>query len=137
MVGAIFEGSFKSYFAGKTPPKDTAAGSTPFTVVPFNESQKESRMVVIGDGDFANEENRPPADNITFFVNMVDYLVDDVGLAEIRSKETSESPLDEKSDSTKMFVVWLNRILPPALILLFGLYKLNQRRIRKRNLQAK
>ena len=137
MVGAIFEGSFKTYFAGKTPPKDTAAGSTPFTVVPFNESQKESRMVVIGDGDFANEENRPPADNITFFVNMVDYLVDDVGLAEIRSKETSESPLDEKSDSTKMFVVWLNRILPPALILLFGLYKLNQRRIRKRNLQAK
>ncbi|MBX7045557.1 MAG: Gldg family protein [Ignavibacteria bacterium] len=137
MVGAIFEGSFKSYFAGKTPPADTATGSAPFTVVPFNESQKESRMIAIGDGDFANEENRPPADNITFFVNMVDYLVDDVGLAEIRSKEASEAPLKETSDSSKMLVVWLNRILPPALILLFGLYKLSQRRIRKKNLQAK
>ncbi|CAF3763357.1 unnamed protein product, partial [Rotaria sp. Silwood1] len=100
MLGAIYEGSFKSYFAGKTPPKDTVQGSTPFTVVPFNESQKESRMIAIGDGDFANEENRPPGDNITFFVNMVDFLVDDVGLAEIRSKVSSEGPFEGVSDST-------------------------------------
>jgi gliding-associated putative ABC transporter substrate-binding component GldG len=136
MVGAIYEGSFKSYYAGKTPPRDTAQGSAPFTVSPFNDSQKESRMVVIGDGDFANEENRPPADNITFFVNMVDYLVDDVGLAEIRSKESSESPIEEVSDGTKKFIKWFNLIFPPVAVLLFGLFKLSQRRMRKKSLQS-
>lgn len=137
MMGAIFEGSFKSYYAGKTPPQDTVQGSTPFTVVPFNESQKESRMIVIGDGDFANEDNRPPADNITFFVNMVDYLVDDIGLAEIRSKESSEAPIEEVSDSTKKFVKYFNLIFPPAAVLLFGLFKLSQRRMRKKAMQSK
>jgi gliding-associated putative ABC transporter substrate-binding component GldG len=137
LMGAIYEGNFKSYYAGKTPPKDTAAGSTPFTVVPFSESQKESRMIAIGDGDFANEENRPPGDNITFFVNMVDYLVDDIGLAEIRSKESSEAPIEESSDTTKRNVKLLNLIFPPLAVLLFGLYRLNQRRMRKKALQSK
>lgn len=137
LTGAIYEGKFKSYYAGKTPPKDTVTGSTPFTVVPFNESQKESRMIAIGDGDFANEENRPPGDNITFFVNMVDYLVDDVGLAEIRSKESSESPIEEISDTAKRNIKLFNLIFPPVAVMLFGLYKLNQRRMRKKNLQVK
>lgn len=136
LMGAIYEGTFKSFYAGKTPPKDTVQGSTPFTVVPFNESQKESRMIVIGDGDFANEDNRPPADNITFFVNMVDYLVDDIGLAEIRSKESSEAPIEEVSDSTKKFIKYFNLIFPPAAVLLFGLFKLSQRRMRKKAMQS-
>jgi ABC-type uncharacterized transport system involved in gliding motility auxiliary subunit len=94
-------------------------------------------MIAIGDGDFANEENRPPGDNITFFVNMVDYLVDDIGLAEIRSKESSEAPIEESSDTTKRNVKLLNLIFPPLAVLLFGLYRLNQRRMRKKALQSK
>ena len=32
---------------------------------------------------------------------MVDYLMDDVGLVEIRTKASSESPIEETSDSMK------------------------------------
>jgi len=132
LMGAVYTGTYKSYFAGKTPPKDTVEGSAPFMIAPFNESQQPARMIAIGDGDFGNEENRPPGENIVFFTNMVDYLVDDIGLAEIRSKQSSEVPVDEISK----FVKWFNLIVPPAVILLFGLFKLSQRRMRKKSMQT-
>jgi hypothetical protein len=68
---------------------------------------------------------------------MVDYLVDDVGLAEIRSKESSESQIEETSDGTKGFIKWFCRLFPPGIILLFGAFKLTQRRNRKKSLQVK
>ena len=74
---------------------------------------------------------------MTFFVNMVDYLMDDVGLAEIRTKASSESPIEETSDSMKKFIKYFNLIFPPALVLLIGLYKWNQKKQKKKNLQLK
>jgi len=40
-------------------------------------------------------------DNLTFFANMVDYLVDDAGLITIRSKDVSFAPLDQVSDGQR------------------------------------
>lgn len=136
VVGATYNGKFKSFYAGKTPPQDTVEGTAPFNVQPLNESVAESKMVVIGDADFANEENRPPQDNIIFFVNMVDYLADDVGLTEIRSKEISEAPIEEVSDGTKKFIKYFNLIFPPGIVLLVGLYIWNRKKLRKKTLQS-
>ena len=61
--------------------------------------------------------------------------MDDVGLAEIRTKMSSESPIQETSDDTKKFMKWFNLVFPPALILIIGLYKWNQRKQKKKNLQ--
>jgi gliding-associated putative ABC transporter substrate-binding component GldG len=68
-VGALFSGSYKSFFAGRQAP-------LPVLGDVLNESAKNSTMIVIGDGDMINEENRPPEENLTFFVDMIEYLSD-------------------------------------------------------------
>ncbi|MEO6695706.1 MAG: Gldg family protein [Ignavibacteria bacterium] len=136
-VGAIYSGRYKSFYGGKEMPSDTSQGWVQYTGTRLSESTKDAKIIAIGDGDFANEENKPPKENLTFFVNMVDYLMDDVGLAEIRTKTSSEAPIEETSDGTKKFLKYFNLIFPPALVLMVGLYKWNQKKQKKRNLQLK
>jgi len=137
MVGGIFTGKYKSFYEGKEIPTDTAQGWVQFAGQRLNETGKDVRLIAIGDGDFANEENKPPRENLTFFINMVDFLMDDVGLAEIRTKSSSDSPIEETSDDSKKFLKYFNLIFPPFLVLMFGLYKWNQKKQRKKNLQLK
>ncbi len=137
MVGATYSGQFKSYYANKEMPADTAQGWVQFSGQRLNESVKGNKLIAIGDGDFANEENKPPRENIIFFVNLVDYLMDDVGLAVIRTKTSSDAPIEETSDSTKKFIKYFNLVFPPGLVLLIGLYKWNQKKQKKKNLQLK
>ncbi|MBS1516896.1 MAG: Gldg family protein [Bacteroidetes bacterium] len=134
-VGATYSGKFRSFYAGKEVPTDTASGWVPISNPKLDASVSDSKIIAIGDGDFANEENRPPRENVVFFINLVDYLMDDVGLAEIRTKMSSEAPIQDTSEETKKFLKYFNLIFPPALILLIGLYKWNQRKLKKKNLQ--
>jgi ABC-type uncharacterized transport system involved in gliding motility auxiliary subunit len=137
VVGAVYEGNFASHYSGKPIPQDTVAGSQPYTGTQLASSQKSSKIVVIGDGDFPNEEQRPPKENITFFVNLVDYLADDQGLTQIRSKDVSEAPIEAVSDGTKKFIKYFNLIFPPAAVLLLGLFIWNKRKLKKKALQNK
>jgi gliding-associated putative ABC transporter substrate-binding component GldG len=137
VVGALYEGNYNSFYAGKPIPKDTVKGVKDFLGTQINASQKSSKIVLIGDADLANEEQRPPKDNITFFVNMIDYLSDDVGLAQIRSKDTSDAPIEEVSDATKKFIKYFNLIFPPVSVLLVGLFVWNRRKSKKKLLQSK
>lgn len=136
-VGATYSGRFKSFYTGQQMPTDTAQGWVQFSGQRLEESVKDNKLVAIGDGDFANEENKPPRENIIFFVNLVDYLMDDVGLAVIRTKTSSEGPIEETTEATKKFIKYFNLIFPPGLVLLIGLYKWNQRKQKKKNLQLK
>lgn len=137
VVGALYEGNFNSYFAGKPAPQDTAQGTTPYTGAQLSASQKASKIIVVGDADFINEEARPPKDNITFLVNMVDFLADDVGLTQIRTKDVSEAPIEETSDASKKFIKYFNLIFPPIAVLLIGLFVWNRKKLKKKALQSK
>ncbi|HEY5537019.1 MAG TPA: GldG family protein [Ignavibacteria bacterium] len=136
VVGATYQGKFKSFFTGKTPPSDTSKDAPVLNITPVNESTKESKMIAIGDGDFAWEENRPPKENLVFFLDLVEYLADDVGLSQIRNKETSESKIENISDSTKKVFKYFNLIVPPALVLLVGLYRWNKKKTRRKLLSS-
>jgi gliding-associated putative ABC transporter substrate-binding component GldG len=133
-LAATISGSFKSFYAGKPTPSDTAAGSAPITLSPLTTATL-TRILVVGDGDFLRDQftNR---DNITFFANMVDYLVDDAGLITIRSKEASAPPLDPFSDSTKKALKYANLIVPPLLVVGYGLFRWRSRKARKRILES-
>ncbi len=132
LMGAIYTGKFKSFYSGKTPPVDTTAAATPYKGTPLNESQKESKMILIADGDFAVEENHPPQENLLFFTSLIDYMADDIGLSQLRTKEAPEPPLKETSDSWVNTAKYINIGLPPLIVVLFGIMYLTRRQLRKK-----
>ena len=90
-------------------------------------------MVVIGDGDFMqNGDPRQPhqqsPDNISLFVNAIDYLSDDTGLVDLRTKGITSRPLEQLDDSTRAFVKWLNVLLPILIVVLIGIIRMQQQR---------
>ncbi|HUI65917.1 MAG TPA: Gldg family protein [Bacteroidota bacterium] len=135
-LAALVEGHFTSFYQGKPVPADTAAGSLPPTSSPLY-SSPETRILLVGDGDFARDQyiggNR---DNVTFFANMVDYMVDDAGLITIRTKEAINPPLDPVSDATKNLLKYANLAVPPLLVLGYGFLRWRMRKARKKALES-
>jgi gliding-associated putative ABC transporter substrate-binding component GldG len=126
------EGPFESYFrlANK---RTLDPGNT------FKESVAHNKMIVISDGDLIRNDYKRTGEimqlgfepmtqkvfaNKEFFANCVDYLIDDFGLIEVRTKEIKLRLLEkEKTDKASERNYWkgLNMGLPVALVLLFGL----------------
>ncbi len=102
VVGAILEGSFNSNIA--------------------------SSIVIYSDGDFAVGGNQRgmqlPPDNVSLMVNSIDWLSDDTGLIELRTKGVTSRPIKEMEDSTKTLLKWLNFLLPIILIVIYGLIRI-------------
>lgn len=133
-LALLVQGRFTSAFAGKPAPSDTAAGSLAPASAPLT-SGAETRIVLVGDGDFIRDQygNR---DNLTFFANMVDYLVDDAGLIAIRTKETALTPLEPVSDGTKKLVKYANLSIPIILVVGYGLLRWRIRKARRKALET-
>ncbi|MFM7329364.1 MAG: GldG family protein [Bacteroidota bacterium] len=90
-----------------------------------------SRMVVIADGDFPingppQQARRLQPDNINLLVNAVDWLTDDTGLIDLRTKGASVRPIRQLQDTTKMLLKYVNFLLPVLLAIGYGVYR-NQR----------
>jgi ABC-type uncharacterized transport system involved in gliding motility auxiliary subunit len=87
-----------------------------------------SKIVLVSDGDFAvngnQQGNQLPPDNISLLVNSVDWLSDDTGLIELRTKEVTSRPIKEIPEGTKTFLKWFNFILPIVLVIIYGLIKM-------------
>ncbi len=128
-LAAVVEGSFKSLYAGKQMPEIVGSASPLL-------SSPDSRMIVVGDGNFMKDDFTRNPGNLTFFVNMVDYLADDAGLITIRSKNVAMPPLDQISDSTKKTLKYGNLILPPIAVIGYGLARWRRRLSRKKALEA-
>lgn len=97
-----------------------------------------SSIVLISDGQFpVNGEGQRgqqlPDDNISLMVNSVDWLSDDTGLIELRTKGVTSRPLDPVDDGKKTLLKWLNFLLPILLILVYGIIRMQ----RRRNLRVK
>lgn len=92
-----------------------------------------AKMVVIGDGDFAINGKGQGArqqnpDNINLMVNSIDYLSDDTGLIELRTKGVTSRPIEELEDGTKLKLKILNFGLPILLIIIIGIIRGQQQR---------
>jgi gliding-associated putative ABC transporter substrate-binding component GldG len=92
-----------------------------------------SKMVVIADGDFAingsgQETREQNKDNINLMVNSIDFLSDDTGLIELRTKGVTSRPLDPIEEGKKSFLKWLNLLLPILLIAILGFIRSQQQR---------
>jgi ABC-type uncharacterized transport system involved in gliding motility auxiliary subunit len=122
-MAATVSGSFASAFTGKS-------------IIPAIAMSPETRIVVVGDGDFMKDEFLGNRNNLTFFVNIVDYLADDAGLITIRSKDIAQPPLDVVSDGTKRAVKYGNLALPPLMVIGYGLLRWRRRVAFKRAMEA-
>ena len=98
-----------------------------------------SKMVVIGDGDFAVNGERQQGkqlqpDNVSLMVNAIDWLSDNTGLNELRTKGVTSRPIDSTlEDGTKTMLKYLNFLLPVLLVLIYGAVRMQMRsRLRAR-----
>lgn len=95
---------------------------------------KPGKMIVIGDGDFAvNGEGRQAhqvnPDNANFFVNAIDWLSDDTGIIQLRTKGITMRPLDQISDSSRLLIKIMNFALPVLLIIGYGVWRMHRNRL--------
>jgi len=127
-MAVLLEGSFHSMFENRI---------LPFEDKSFLNKGKESKMIVISDGDIIKNQldkaGQPVElgydqrsgnlyDNKDFMMNCVNYLLDDSGLINIRSKDLDLPLLDkEKVYENYTFTQFLTIGLPILILLLFGL----------------
>jgi len=131
-VAVLLEGKFPSVWKGRIVNKMLPAGAK------FLEKSKTTKMIVISDGDIlknvvkSNGEVFPIGfdkyslqnyeGNKQLIINAMNYLCDDEGLMQIRSREFKLRLLD-KSKITKQRTLWqiINVVLPIIFIILLGL----------------
>lgn len=124
-LAVLLEGTFESMYANRVKPFE----------LPDAKNQGESKMLVIADGDvIKNQVSRgQPQElgydivtkrqygNKEFLLNSVNYLLDNNGLINIRSKELKLAFLDsQKVIDQKGFWQWMNIGFPLALLAIFG-----------------
>ena len=83
----------------------------------------EAKMVFFSDHAFIIDESeqQPVAENnLLLTLNAIDWLADDTGLIELRSKGVSFRPLDPIEDNTKTYLSYGNMFLPILLVLIYA-----------------
>jgi gliding-associated putative ABC transporter substrate-binding component GldG len=91
----------------------------------------ESQIILVGDGDFpVNGEGPRPQqlqpDNVNLMVNAIDWLSDETGLIDLRTKAITSRPLKDVDEGRALFLKWLNFLLPIFLVIAYGILR-NQR----------
>jgi len=131
-IAVLMEGKFTSVFknrAWKGIDRNT-----------FREESKPAKMIVISDGDLIKNRvrgvgnnrqiealgydrySRKTYGNRSFLLNCVDYLCDNEGWMELRTREVKLRMLDKnKIRSERLFWQGINLFLPLFLLLIFGL----------------
>jgi gliding-associated putative ABC transporter substrate-binding component GldG len=136
-LAVTVEGSYTSAFRDKPVVLDSTVRSTIDTTKRLT-AGKPSRIVVVGDGDFIQDQySGGNKDNVIFASNIVDWLADDIGLASIRSRDTSPKPLAEVSEGTKSLVKGLNLAAPPLLVVVVGVLRWRWRVGMRKRLESK
>lgn len=133
-IAVLLEGTFPSDFKGRPVPESINEAVT------IPEKSKPTRMIVVADGDIlknqVSEKDGSPFPlgydrytqqqygNKNFLLNMADYLTDDSGIIQLRTKEIKIRLLDKaRIGEEKTFWQILNIGLPVLLIILFGIFQ--------------
>ena len=145
-VACLLEGSFESVFKNRIPSafmQDSSYG--------YMANSKPTRMIVVADGDIAKNEyqyqtgmvyplgydiyTKMQFANKTFLLNCMNYLLDDEGLLQLRSREVKLRLLDKKRIATQTSKwKFINVAIPLLLVIVVGLVQFY---IRKKKYSAK
>jgi ABC-2 type transport system permease protein len=126
LFAVLLEGDFNSAYKNRVKPFETSL---------YRENATQNKMIVLADGDVGKNQilKGKPTDlardkwtneqfgNKDFLLNAVDYLLDDVGLMELRNKTLKINILDkQKAFKERTFWQFLNIGLPLILLFSFG-----------------
>jgi ABC-type uncharacterized transport system involved in gliding motility auxiliary subunit len=130
VLGAALEGVIRSFFENREIPRGdtTLPQAAGLEILP---SSPETRLVVVGDGNFAQDMYASDPSNVAFLMNMIDWLAMEEELIQIRTRDVTYRPLAEVSAGVKATVKYANIFAPPALVVLIGLIRWQIRRRRK------
>lgn len=127
ILGVLLEGAFTSAYNNRVKPFETPI---------YKEKSSDSKMIVIADGDvIANEiyQGQPLQlgvdkwtniryGNADFLMNAINYMLDDTGLLQLRSKTIQLQFLDkQKAYNERAFWQTINVAIPLALLAIFGI----------------
>ncbi len=121
-LGILISGNFQSYWTNKEIPKDDTGA--PISTSSVITSSPDTRIVVIGDANMINDQYLVPGlDNLTAMLNLIDWLAQDEALIGIRSRSVVSRPLGEVSDGARQVVKYANMLIPPLIVIGFGLVR--------------
>jgi len=111
-------------------------GLTIGAAITGKQGSNRSKMVIISTGNFAtNGEGQQamqlPPDHVNLMVNAIDWLSDDTGLIDLRTKGVTSRPLNATEDSAKTFYKFLNFLLPILVIVIYGFVRSQRRRMQR------
>jgi gliding-associated putative ABC transporter substrate-binding component GldG len=107
------------------------------------ENKKEGKMVIISCGNFAvngegQEMQSVNPDNVNFFANSIDWMSDQTGLIDLRTKGVTSRLIYQISDGNKTFLKYFNFLFPLALIIGYGIYRSNRNlKLRNKRMEAR
>jgi ABC-2 type transport system permease protein len=116
-------GKFQSFYANHPLPAVDSSMKLDTASVLRN-AQKEGRILVIGNALFATDfyvGYTNAVANLHLVLNGFDQLALDPDLITIRSREIANSPILENRKSKKPYILILNMVLAPALLLAAGI----------------
>ena len=126
---AVASGHFTSFFANKSNEGGADYIKDPSKVL---KESPETRIMVVGSGFMPLDEIGDQEDHI-FFVNAVDWLVQDPEMINIRNRGLSDRPIADLSPTTRNVMRYTNVIGVPLLFILFGIARWQWRKARLRN----
>ncbi|QTD38104.1 gliding motility-associated ABC transporter substrate-binding protein GldG [Polaribacter batillariae] len=127
LFAVLLEGNFNSAYKNRIKPFETSL---------YKENSTNNKMIFIADGDVGKNQilKGKPFDlardkwtneqfgNKDFLLNAIDYLLDDVGLMQLRNKSLKIRMLDkQKAFKERTFWQFLNVVLPLVLLFSFGI----------------
>ena len=137
-VAAMVEGQFTSFFKNRLT-QESEAMLNKIGEKFIDKSQKEGKMIFVGDGDFVKNEYNSKSGEFTamgynkwedyrfsgnedFILNSVEYMLDDAGILSARSKRVKLRLLDNALLlNNKLLWQGLNIGLPVILLGIFGI----------------
>jgi ABC-type uncharacterized transport system involved in gliding motility auxiliary subunit len=141
LLGVLLSGNFNSYFTGKpTPvkPDGVPVGGTE----QVKQKSETTEIAVFSTGHLIQNHVWDPKngsnEDRTLILNTVDYLNMSDDLIGIRSRQSTNRPLDkEKMETEKQRLVIrvVNLVLVPFLVILYGVLKVGLKTARKKRFE--
>jgi ABC-2 type transport system permease protein len=132
-VAVLLDGRFRSAFRNRPVPAIT--GGSPYII---REESPETKMIVIADGDIIRNDIRRTGSSVTpyalgldrytmqtfgnkdFLVNCLNYLVDDNGIMQLRSRELKMRLLDKQAVKNNLLLIRVTNVLLPVLFVIIA-----------------